>query len=286
MDLKILHDSPPWEWPQGAGKTFLTILRDPEADAADRLLAAEFAGELVVMNDALADALLSIVGSAAEPEELRAQAAISLGPVLEEADIDEFDDPDAIPISEKTFRKIKQFLRKAYLDSGVAKLVRRRILEASVRAQEEWHVAAIRSAYTSGDQEWKLTAVFCMDYVRGFEKQIWEALESTNSDIHYQAVRAAGTWEVDAAWPHVAALAISEETGKPLRLAAIEALATLRPKESAAILAGLIDDEDEDIAEAASEAMSMAEGFSDNEFDEEDEDEDDESESGNRETIH
>jgi hypothetical protein len=29
---------------------------------------------------------------------------------------------------------------------------------------------------------------------------------SKHPDIHYEAVLAAGTWEVDAAWPHVAAV--------------------------------------------------------------------------------
>ena len=43
MDLQILQDTPPWEWPKGAGKMFLAILRDPNADPADRLLAAELA---------------------------------------------------------------------------------------------------------------------------------------------------------------------------------------------------------------------------------------------------
>ena len=287
MDLKTLKDIPPWEWPRGAGKMFLGILRNPQADASDRLLAAEFAGDLVVMSDVLADALLSIVGSAAEPEELRAQATISLGPVLEQAYIDEFDDPGSVPISEKTFRKIKQSLRKVYLDSGVPKLLRRRTLEASVRAPEEWHAAAIRSAHANDDQEWKLTAVFCMHYVRGFDKQVLEALDSADPAIHCQAVRAAGTWAVDAAWPHVAALLTSAGTSKDLLLAAIEASATIRPREAGALLVDLADSEDEDIAETADEAMSMAEGFSDDEFDDEDEDgEDDESGSGKRETIH
>src|SRR5450759_4657966 len=120
MDLKTLQDTPPWEWPRGVGNKFLAILRDPQAAASDRLLAAEFAGDLVVMNEALADALLSIVGSVAEPAELRAQAAISLGPVLELADWDE-DTPEELPIGERTLRKIKQSLRKVYLDSAVPK---------------------------------------------------------------------------------------------------------------------------------------------------------------------
>jgi HEAT repeat protein len=290
MDLKTLRDTPPWEWPKGAGKMFLAILRDRDADAADRLLAADMAGDFTVINNALADALLSIVGSAAEPEELRARAAISLGPALEQADIDEFDDPDALPISEKMFRVIKQSLRRVFLDSGVPKSLRRSILQAAVRAPEDWHTGAIRGAWANDDPEWKLTAVFCMSHVRGFDKQILEALQSADPGIRYQAVRAAGTWEVETAWPHVVALATSADTNKPLRLAAIEALGTIRPGDSMNILVDLTDSEDEDIAETACEAMSMAEGMSDDEFDEdkfEDDDEfdDDESESGT-ETIH
>src|ERR1035437_1952793 len=127
MDLKTLRDTPPWEWPRNAGKTLLGILLDRKADASDRLLAGDIAGDFTVINDALADALLSTVGDAAEPDELRGQAAISLGLAIKQADIDEFDDPDAVPISEKTFRKVKQALRKLYLDSGGPKLVRRRI---------------------------------------------------------------------------------------------------------------------------------------------------------------
>ena len=287
MDLKILKDTPPWEWPRGAAHQFLTILRNLKADASDRLLAADLAGDFTVINDQLAEALLAIVGNAAEPEDLRAQAAISLGPALEQADIDEFDDPDSVPISEKTFRKIKQALRKVYLDSSVPKFARRRILEAAVRAPEEWHSGAIRSAWSGEDPEWKLTAAFCMNYVRGFDAQILEALDSADPLIHYEAVRAAGTWAVEAAWPHVAALIAAPDTDKDLLLAAIEAVATIRPLEARALLVDLADSEDEDIQEAVDEAMSMAEGMSGDEFDDEfDEDEEDDDENEGTERTH
>jgi hypothetical protein len=49
--------------------------------------------------------------------------------------------------------------------------VRRRVLEASVRAPQDWHQEAIREAYSSGDESWRLTAVFCMRFVRGFKDQ-------------------------------------------------------------------------------------------------------------------
>src|ERR1035438_9992237 len=268
MDLTTLKDTPPWEWPRGAGKMFLGILRDRRTRASDRLLAAELAGDFTVINDPLAHALLAIVDDRGEPEELRAQAAISLGPALEQAYIDEFDDPDSVPISEKTFHKIQQSLRKVYDDSGVPKFVRRRTLEAAVRAPEDWHTDAIRSAYASDDPEWKLTAVFGMRHVRGFDEQIVEALESADPLIHYEAVCAAGTWEIDAAWPHVVALLAAPGIDKDLLIAAMHAVAGIRPGEAGVLLVDLAGSPDEDIAEAASEAMTEAERLSDDEFEE------------------
>ena len=112
MELKILKDTPPWEWPEEAGKIFLEILRDDHADGPKRLLAAELAGDFTVINEELVDALLSIVRRGDQTEELRCQAAISLGPVLEQAEMDGFEDPEYVPISEETFRGLQGALRK------------------------------------------------------------------------------------------------------------------------------------------------------------------------------
>jgi hypothetical protein len=69
-----------------------------------------------------------------------------------------------------------------------------------------------------------------MQYVRGFDNQILEALKAENEEIHYEAVCAAGVWGVDGAWSHIASLASSERTEKTLRLAAIDAVASIRPQ--------------------------------------------------------
>lgn len=277
MDLKALKDEPPWDWPAGAGKTFLKVLRDARARESDRLLAAELAGDFTVINDELVAALLAIVRERNEPGQLRAKAAISLGPILDHADTMGFDDPEDVPIAKDTFRSIQDSLYQLYMDTGVPKEVRRRILEASVRAPQDWHPDAIRAAYSSDDEEWKLTAVFAMRWVRGFNDQIIEALRSANPDIHYEAICAAGNWGVDAAWPHVVRLVKSKGTDKDLLLAAIDAVASIRPREAGVILVDLTDSDDEDIVEAAHEAMAMAmaEVRSEDDFDE-DEDEDDE----------
>ena len=269
MDIKILQVTPPWEWPRNAGKIFRETLIDRRADESDRLIAAELAGDLIVMNDEMADSLMAIISSPDEPEQLRATAAIALGPVLDQGDIDGFDDPDDVPITRRTFRNIQVLLRKLHFDSGIPKEVRRRVLEASVRAPENWHQQAIRVAYSSGDKDWMLTAVFSMQWVRGFDDQILEALKSADPEIHCEAVEAAGNWGLAAAWSHIAGLLHHAGTPRPLLLAAIGAVGSIRPAEARRILTDLADSDDEEIAEAADEAISMTEAVSVEEDEEE-----------------
>lgn len=269
MELKTLQDRPPWDWPRDAGKKFQKILIDHQADETDRLIAAELAGDLTVINDELADVLTAIIRRPDEPEQLRAVAAVALGPVLEQAETDGFEDPDDVPITQRTFRNIQDCLHKLHFDNSIPKEVRRRILEASVRAPEEWHQNAIRAAYSSGDQAWILTAVFSMRWVRGFDDQILEALKSGDAEIQYEAIQAAGNWGLAAAWSHILALVRDAATPKSLLLAAIGAVASIRPAEARSVLVDLADSDDEEIAEAVDEAIGMAETVPDEEDDEE-----------------
>lgn len=148
MDVKTLNNTPPWEWPDDAGTTILGVLTDEHAENSDRVLAAELAGEEGVINDEFADALLAIVGNPGEPEELRGKAAISLGPALEHADTFGFEDADDQLIFEATFSRIQKSFRDLFHEDAVPRDVRRRILEASVRAPQEWHNEPVRSAYS------------------------------------------------------------------------------------------------------------------------------------------
>jgi hypothetical protein len=111
-------------------------LMAPPASAteSDRLIAAGLAADLVVMNDELAGVLLEILRRSGETEPLRARAAISLGPVLEQTDLDGFDDPLDLVISERTFDDIKNELHKLYMDARTPKEVRRRTLEARLHS--------------------------------------------------------------------------------------------------------------------------------------------------------
>lgn len=256
MDLTDLVNSPPWEWPRNAREVIVRVLLGSGNSAADRTAAAGLAGELVVMDDSLAHLLLAIVRDANEAEELRARAAISLGPALEEADLDGYDDPCVDPsISVAVFQQIKETLQEVYLNSEAPKEVRRRALEASVRAEQDWHREAVLAAYSSGDDEWKLTAVFCMRYAPDCDARILEALESANPDIHMEAIRTAGECGLDAAWPHIAVLLDSAKTERPLLLAAIEAAPHTGGREASELLDELAVSEDEEIALAAEEAL-------------------------------
>jgi HEAT repeat protein len=99
-----------------------------------------------------------------------------------------------------------------------------------------------------------------MRFVRGFDREIVEALDSGDALVHYHAVRAAGNWGLEDAWAHISALAEEERTDKDLRLAAIDAVTGIRPVEAAEILRRLSLSGDEDIVEAALEALAVAEG--------------------------
>ena len=261
MDLKIIYEMiPPWDWPEDTGKMIQEILADRSVDSSDRLLAAEMAGDVVVFNDVLAGTLLTILGNSDETADLRARAAISFGPALEHADLYEFEDPDDIVLSEEIYRKIQSSLKKFYYDAGVPKEVRRRILEAAVRAPEDWHSKAIRAAFASNDENWRLTAVFCMRFVKGFDQQILEALESESADIRYEALIAAGNRELKKAWPLIACLFSDAAIDKTILLAAIDAAAGIDLPEAVNSLIKFLDSNDEDIVDAANDALFMLQG--------------------------
>ena len=85
MDLRALKESPPRNWPVDIRKNLLDILRDDHASETDLLLAAELAGDSSITNDALKDALRSILQNSSTSERVRSRAAISLRPVDESA---------------------------------------------------------------------------------------------------------------------------------------------------------------------------------------------------------
>jgi hypothetical protein len=271
MDIHKLYDLPPWEWPENVESTIIELLQNAQADTEARLLAAELAGDYTNMNDSLADALLTVAVKATESIELRGAAVIALGGALEHAYTMGFEDEDDILLTENGFHHVISTLHQLFLDEDVPDDVRRRVLEASVRAPQDWHDEAVRQAWHRGGR-WRLTAIFCMRFICGFDQEILEALEDDHPRIRYHAVCAAGVWEVDEAWSQIFDLLTSDDTDKELRLAAIDAVASIRPVEAADILNELTASEDDDIVDAAYEALAMAGIIA--ELEEEDDDDD------------
>ncbi len=265
MSVELLRSTAPWEWPPNAGETLLESLRDRSRPADEREVAAHLAGDLVVMNDEIAEVLASVASDRSEPESVRAAAAIAFGAVLEQTDIEGFED-DGIsepPILESTLKTVLHTLRQIHEDANEGMLLRRRALEASVRYQQDWHAEAVRAAYRSPEHDWKLTAVFAMQYVPGFDKEILASLVVKDSEIRFEAVRAAGAREVAAAWPTIHSLLTAPGTDRDLFLAAIEASPFVSPKKALPVIQELADSDDEEIAEAADEALSMFESEDD-----------------------
>jgi hypothetical protein len=289
MDMNTLWDLPPWDWPPHAKGEILAVLKNRAAPERERLMGAELAGNLAVINDELATELLRILGDPGEGENLRAMVAVSLGPVLAEMH-DPFDIEMEPPEVRTSFMdEAGEALRRCYQDPDNPKLVRRLALEASVRVPASWHPRAIRAAYLDDDGDWRTTAVCCMRFVPGFDHEIVESLRSRETGLLYEAVSAARDQCVEGAWPYVRSMVLSASRGEPLLphdpdwelqllMAAMGAVGKIRPLEAHETLGGLVDSPDREVAEGAMYVLDMVEDLlfpEDEEEDEEFEEEDD-----------
>ena len=97
-----------------------------------------------------------------------------------------------------------------------------------------------------------------MGRVRDFANEILASLNDPAEAVRFEAVQAAGSREIRAAWPHVARLLRSPDTDRQLLLAAIEASVGVRGKATIEFLDDLSASDDKEIAEAAEEATMTA----------------------------
>ncbi len=271
MDLKQLYDIPPWEWPGNATAIIYEAVSEPGRPEPDRLMALELAGEPVVINDRLAEALMTIIQDGRESEEVRCQAVIALGVGLEGAYLDEVDLEDDFlaeintdeiveSLSSHLLIKIQEKLSRLYRDAEMPERVRRRILEASVRAPWDWHKNAVTAAYYSGDHDWRLTSVFCMGYLPGFNEELIEALRDPDREISLEAVGSALNHGLSEALPTFKDLLLNRPSSdKELLLRAIELVPEVCPEQAGEMLSSLVDDKDREVATAVLDALALAE---------------------------
>jgi len=249
--LEALAALPTWEWPDDAIDRITAGLKSDEI--TEQCLAARLAG--FVPDDRLAVLLLECLAES-DDDDVRAEAAIALGPILEESRMVEFSDGDMpTEISASRVQQIQGALRRAYHDANAPTLVRRRALEAAVRAPTDWHIGAARAAFRSGDIAWRITGLFAMGYLDGFEAIILESLDDPSNDVVREAVTAAGRHALEAAGTKVLAMVEQTERGPDVQRAAIEALAQLRPEGTADALNRIIEHSAEPLASAANVAL-------------------------------
>lgn len=262
---------------------FVAALRGDDA------LARAFALDEVapVVDDALARELLRFARDPEGVPEERGRALIALGPALEETSYEEAEDgsleppvgPEewwATPLSEGAYREVQDSLRRIYHDGGQPKVIRRRALEAAVRAQRPWHRDAVATAWSSGDPEWRVTAVFAMGFLGGFESEIEAAFRGDDPVLRREAMRAAGHSELERLAPSLLEVAADPEADPEDRAAAVDALGELQYEAAVSLMEMLVDHEDEDLAEAAEAALgeirtwAHLEDFTEGGFDPED----------------
>ena len=228
-------------------------------DAQVRMAARE---ELIEeMNDEVAAAILDIASGRAG-EEVRADALIALGPIIEECSFD-YDDlapdidlgPEMDPsISRTTFATLLDRIREIYSDEAQPKIVRRRALEVLIRNPAPWLTAEIRRHSISADDEWRRTAVFAMGMITGFEREIAATVATADGELLFEAVRAAGEMEVTSAASRIRELALTEGGDPDTRIAAILALPKV-DRHAFELLDELTGSDDDEVSEAAEEAI-------------------------------
>jgi len=172
--LEALVSLPEWEWPRGARNAIREGLRDDGVKA--RLLAVQLAGR--DLDPVVSDELMRLLKDDAD-DDVRAEAAIAFGPALEECATEarHFGFDEESPLSAPQFHEVLRTLESIYRSAGAGTRVRRKALEAAVRADEPWVEGATRAAYRSGDPAWRTTALFCMGYLDGFDGEILEGLD-------------------------------------------------------------------------------------------------------------
>ena len=149
------------------------------------------------------------------------------------ADTDGFEDGiTRPPITERMFHEIQDQLRQVFLDNTVPKEVRRRILEASGRATNDWHQNAIEQAFSNGDPEWKANRCVRDGLRHGLRQADPRGLEGSRSGDSRTSSQSGRHVELEAAWAHALALIQDRKTPKPLLLAAIGAVASIHPHEA------------------------------------------------------
>jgi len=172
---------------------------------------------------------------------VRAAAATALGKYIYLGELEE--------VPELTLNDVFDQLMQVHNTSDDS-LVRRRALESLGFSSREEVISLIAAAFNSGKPEWVVSALFAMGRSANarWSDHVLEMLESDNTEIRYEAIRASGELEIKRALPYLLNL-LSEEDSEA-RLAAVWSLSQIGGEDVQEALEQLYDDTyDEEEAE-------------------------------------
>jgi HEAT repeat protein len=192
--------------------------------------------------------------------EVRAHAISALGRYVFEGEAAEFEGwaSELFNLSPQDYARVVEFLFHIARDADEATGARRYAIEALAFRSDDPAVGdLIEWAYSQHDRRLKVSSLFAMARHGGprWTPYILTELESTDSQIQYEAVRAAGELGLREATDRLIELAQSRSTKKPLRLLAIYALAETGDERAYPILEKLVRSRDRDIRDVAREAI-------------------------------
>lgn len=192
-------------------------------------------------------------------EFVRAAAVASLGQYVYLGELDKISPETLHLVEDKLF---------SIVNGRDTDLVRRRALESVGFSSREETVPLIEKAYQHKDTGWVASALFAMGRSMDsrWEKEVMGNLNSTDPELSFEAIRAAGKMEIQAARPRLLKMLASyDELDEDVRGAVIWSLSEIGGEGVRKMLEGLLeqlDDDDEiEYLEEALENLEFTEDF-------------------------
>jgi HEAT repeat protein len=192
--------------------------------------------------------------------EVRAHAISALGRYVYEGQVAELDDwaTPIFEVTQKDYKRVIEFLFRVARDPDETLSARRYAIEALAFCEEDSAVfELIDWAYHQRDRRFRISALFAMARHGDprWTEYILAELRSHDSQIQYEAVRAAGELGLQEATPVLIEFARGKTLRKPLRLLAIYALGETGDDRAMPVLEQLARSRDRDIRDVAREAI-------------------------------
>lgn len=180
--------------------------------------------------------------------EVQAAAALALGRYVL---LGEFDQIDA-----SAAQRVEAALLDAYRDPDLDVWVRRRVLEALANSSHDDLPEMILQAYEDDDDTLRVGAIFAMGRSAdpGWNHYVLDELGSSDRAMLFEATRASGELEIEEAVPDLIRLLADDDV--EIRDTAVWALGRIGGREARRALQACCASNDEDLQEAAEEALA------------------------------